>query len=255
VLSLLHSPAADGMYARAIIQSAPLDMRDGRDAMTAAMRAAAAKALGDVDPSEATVEQLHRAQTVALGVAQGFGLVSGLAYAPLLGADPLPPADAVPARLRELARTVDLLVGFTKADAAPFIEINPRASRLQLLGPLATAGRRVASAAMTRQVFGGPAERLARTWRAHGGRASSYRLDWAPSGAPLGACHCMDLPLLLGAPGAWSDAPMLGSAADPLDHELGRRMRALWSRFAYDGATAVGADSLRLGAGGVTRLR
>jgi para-nitrobenzyl esterase len=260
VLSLLLSPAADGLYTRAIIQSAPLDMRHSRDAMTTTMRAAAAESLGGMDLNAATVEQLHRAQTAALGAAQRFGLVSGLAYGPLFGADPLPPAAAVPARLAEVARTVDLLVGSTGMDAAPFIEINPRAARLRVLGPLAATGRRLASAVMTRRVFGGPAERLARTWRGLGGRASAYRLDWAPAGAPLGACHCMDLPLLLGAPGAWADAPMLGPDPDPVDHELGKRMRELWSGFAYDGTAALsaetlrlGAETLRLGADGVTR--
>jgi para-nitrobenzyl esterase len=73
-----------------------------------------------------------------------------------------------------------------------------------------------------------------------------YRLDWAPRGAPLGACHCMDLPLLLGTPDAWVGAPMLGPHPDPVDHLLARRVRGLWSRFAYDGVGGLGADRLRL---------
>jgi para-nitrobenzyl esterase len=221
-------------------------MRDGRDAMTAAMRAAAAQSLGDVDPFEASVEQLHRAQTASLVAAQPFGLISGLAYAPRLGVDPLPVGDAVRARIAHVARTVDLLVGCTKLDAAPFVELNPKASRLRLLGPLREIGARVAWAAMTQKVFSGPAERLALQWRSHGGRATAYRLDWSPRDAPLGACHCMDLPLLLGMPGAWSKAPMLGPHPDPVDHEVAVRMRGLWSRFAYEGVDALRAERLRL---------
>lgn len=248
VYSLMLSESADGMYSRAIIQSAPLDMREGRDAMTAAMRAAAAKSLGDVDPLGATVEQLHRAQTASLIAAQRFGLVSGLAYAPILGVDPLPAADAVRARIAHVARTVELFVGCTKLDAAPFVEISPKASRLSALGPLKKVGAGAASAAMTRRVFSGPAERLADQWRSNGGRASVYRLDWSPRDAPLGPCHCMDLPLLFGMPGAWSKAPMLGPHPDPVDQRLAVRMRGLWSRFAYDGVGALGAQRLRLGA-------
>ena len=75
-----------------------------------------------------------------------------------------------------------------------------------------------------------------------------YRLDWSPRDAPLGACHCMDLPLLLGTESAWAGAPMLGPYPNPVDHELAVRMRALWSRFAYHGVDALGTERLRLGA-------
>jgi para-nitrobenzyl esterase len=246
VFSLMVSEAADGLYSRAIIQSAPLSLRDGRDAMTAAMKSAAAESLGAVDPSSATIDQLHRAQTTAIAAAQRFGIISGLAYAPIYGVDPLTDAREVPDRLRHLARTVDLLVGCTQRDAAPFVVISPGAGRLTRLGPLAAFGVRTASAVMTRRVFGRPADRLANAWRANGGNAATYRVDWSPPGAPLGACHCMDLPLLFGARGAWSGAPMLGPAADPVNHGLAQRVRRHWSGFAHDGVAALGAERLRL---------
>jgi len=246
VYSLMLSEAADGLYARAIIQSAPLGMRDGRDAMTAAMRAAAAESLRDADLFTASVEQLHRAQTDSLMAARRFGVISGLAYAPILGVDPLPGADDVRDRIARVAREIDLFVGCTQLDAAPFVELRPSASRLRRLGPVGKLGVRAASATMTRRVFSEPAKRLAQTWRSHGGRASVYRLDWSPRDAPLGACHCMDLPLLLGGPGAWSSAPMLGPHPDPLDHRLAIQMRRLWSRFAYEGVAGLGAEELLL---------
>jgi para-nitrobenzyl esterase len=221
-------------------------MRDGRDAMASAMRAAAAESLRDADLFTVEVERLHRAQTESLVAAQRFGFISGLSYAPILGVDPLPSAAEVSARVAHVARTVDLFVGCTKLDAAPFVELRPSASRLHALGPVGRLCLRTASAAMTRKVFSGPAQQLAGRWRANGGRATVYRLDWSPRDAPLGACHCMDLPLLLGTPNAWSAAPMLGPHRDPLDRRLAREMRRLWTRFAYDGVRGLGADELRL---------
>jgi para-nitrobenzyl esterase len=247
VFSLLLSEAADGLYSRAIIQSAPLTLRYGREDMTAAMRAAATESLAGVEPAEASVEQLHRAQVASLGAAQKFGNVSGLAYGPSLGVDPLPAADQVAARLAHKARTVDLLVGCTKLDAAPFVELTPTGARLRRLGPAGHRAARVASAVLTRRVFGAPAVRLARTWRDNGGAATSYRVDWSPPAAPLGACHCIELPLLLGAPGAWADAPMLGPDPAAVDEQLGVEMRRRWSSFAHDGAASVGVDDLILG--------
>ncbi|BBY27666.1 hypothetical protein [Mycolicibacterium sediminis] len=76
------------------------------------------------------------------------------------------------------------------------------------------------------------------SWRSSGGRVATYRFDWAPRGAPFGACHCMELPYLLGTPEAWSDAPMLGPLRR-LDEALGERMRAVWTGFARDGTAAL----------------
>lgn len=247
VFSLLMSEAADGLYSRAIIQSAPLDMRYGRDAMTAAMRVAAAESLGGLDASTATVEQLHRAQMAAIAASQTFGLTSGLAFGPILGVDPLPAAAMVGTRLSHVARSVDLLVGCTKRDAAPFVELSPTAARLRGLGPLAGIVKNAASKVLTRRVFEGPAVSIARTWRDYGGRATAYRVDWSPRGAPLGACHCIELPLLLGASGSWSGAPMLGPNTDPVNEHLAQEMRRRWSRFAHDGADSLDAHELRLG--------
>jgi para-nitrobenzyl esterase len=244
VFSLMLSEAADGLYSNAIIQSAPLEFRYGRRGMTDAMRSAAEETLRGVDPYAATPELLHRAQEAALVAARRFGVISGLGYAPVLGIEPLPAPGEVRARISHVARSVDLLVGYTRFDAAPFVALNPNASRLRLLGPLSGPGARFAWAAMTKRVFGGPAQRLAQRWRDSGGRAASYRLDWSPPGAPLGPCHCMDLPLLLGAPGAWGDAPMLGPRPDPVDHRLARQLRRRWSRFAYDGAPTLEAEKL-----------
>ena len=41
---------------------------------------------------------------------------------------------------------------------------------------------------------------------------------------------------------------MMGQDPDPVNHELAREMRRLWSRFAYGGVEALATENLRLGA-------
>ena len=235
VLSLMLCPAADGLFTRAIMQSAPLGVRDGREPMTAAMRAAVADALGDVAPTDATVAQLLDAQVTAAAAATVFP-TGGMAYGPIIGLDPLPAAADVGERLARAATDVELVIGYTRDDAAPFVVM-----AMGSPDPGATRPDPGAVAALTDRFFGDPADQFAATFRAIGGRVSTYRVDWAPPGAPLGACHCIELPLLFAGPAAWRSAPMLGPGTDPIDQDLARDMRAHWTGFARHGSAACEA--------------
>ncbi|MCV7019864.1 carboxylesterase family protein [Mycolicibacterium aichiense] len=240
VFNLILSSETTGLFARAIIQSAPLGLRDGRESMTAAMRVAVADALGGVAAEDAGVENLLDAQTAAVAAAQSFGLCGGLPFAPIAGLEPLPAAADAPRRLAEIAPRIEILVGYTHDDARPFLATNPRTRKLQRLGLTRPVG-----AVMTRRIFGAPTLGLADTWKSNGGNSATYSVDWSPPGAPLGACHCIELPLLFASP-AWTDAPMLGSAPHDIDTNLARRVRGLWSAFAHAGVAGLGTSNLRL---------
>ena len=243
VLSLMLCAQTTGLFQRAIMQSAP-GLRDGRDAMTAAMRAAASAALDGLATDSATTDQLLVAQKAASSAAARFGLVGRLPFGPIMGLDPLPAASDADGRLAHAAQHIELLVGYTGNDGAPFVAMEPRMARLKRVGPLGAVIERSAVFALTRRVFRVPAGRLAQAWREYGGRAATYRVNWSPLHAPLGPCHCIELPLLFDAP-AWHDAPMLGG--DPVDDRLADTMRRNWSGFAHHGIDGLDSPSLCFG--------
>jgi para-nitrobenzyl esterase len=232
VYSLMLCEETRGLFRRAIMQSAPLGIRDGRDAMTAAMRTAA---------NADSASELLDAQTAAVAEAARFGLIGRMPFGPIMGLDPLPAASEADERLADAARRIELLVGYTRNDGGPFAAMDPRTARLKRLGPLGTGVERAAAAALTRRVFAAPARRLAQAWRRYGGRAATFRVDWAPS--RMGACHCIELPLLFDA-AAWAAAPMLGGA--PVDERLAETMRRNWSGFAHRGVDGLDSPNLRL---------
>ena len=170
-------------------------------------------------------------------------VIGRLPFGPLIGSDPLPAASEADDPLADAARRIELLVGYTRNDGAPFVAMDPRIARLSRLGPIGAVVEHAASAALTRRVFGMPARRLAKAWRRNGGRCATYRVDWSPPDAPLGACHCIELPLLFDAH-AWADAPMLGGG--PVDDRLAETMRRNWSGFAHHGIDGLDSPSLRL---------
>ncbi len=232
VLSLMLCEQTAGLFHRAIMQSAPLGVREGREAMTAAMRSAAA----------ATTGELLDAQTAAAAAASRFGLVSGMPFGPIMGLDPLPPEIGADERLADAARRIELLVGYTRHDGAPFVAMDARIVRLKRFGPLGRTVERAATAAMTRRAFGRPAHRLAELWRKHGGRSATFRVDWSPG--TMGACHCIELPLLFDAP-SWATAPMLGGRA--INDRLAEDIRRNWTGFAHRGVAGLDSPAMRFG--------
>jgi para-nitrobenzyl esterase len=247
VLSLMLCAEASGLFTRAILHSAPLGLRADRSELMAAMHDAATTSLGGVPARDAGVAQLLDAQVAAAKAAQRFGRLGLMPFAPVAGMAPLPSAGEIPSRIADAASRIEILAGYTRDDGRPFVAMDPRGHRLQRLGPPGALLAAAVGRNLTKSLFGTPAIEFAATWTRAGGRAATFRVDWAPPQAPLGACHCIDLPLLLGSPQSWSDAPMLGPAPDPIDDRVGRGMRALWSGFARDGIDALGRTPLTIG--------
>lgn len=250
VLALMLCEETDGLFHRAIVQSAPLGIGTqnagvgaDRAAMATALREVMATSLAGVAPGDASRAQLLTAEGRAVASAQRFGMLGGMAFAPLLGRAPLPAPDEVPARIAAAATRIELLIGHTGDDASPFIAMSPRLKRLARVKPVERLAVRSLAPKVTARMFGDPVDPFVATWRAHGGRVSTYRFDWHPDRAPLGACHCMELPLLFESGDVWSDAPMLGPGG-AIDRALAARLRAVWTGFAHRGVDGLAATML-----------
>ncbi len=239
VVSVMMSEGADGLYRRAIVQSAPLGLRVGRTAMTDALRDSLAQLLPD--PVGAPVDEVLAAQRELILRAGGFGSVGSLPFGPRMGCPPLPTDDAANARLAAVARHVDLLVGHTAQDASPFVLQDPRAVALTRLGVLGRTILRPVVKRITASVFGRPAQDLASRWRGWGGRTAEYVFAWAPATSDFGACHSIELPFLFS--GDWSAAPMLGGK-EP-DPDVAARIRREWAAFVRDGVDGLSDQNLR----------
>ncbi|MFB9315537.1 carboxylesterase family protein [Nocardioides plantarum] len=250
IWAMLLSEGTTGLFRRAILQSAPLGLRTGRDALRNAMLDvldAHPELMGVQDSADQTAAVLAT-QATAVRAARRFGAAGALPFAPALGGTLLPPPEQVLDQIGRVAPGVDLLLTHTRNDALPFVLADPRISRL--------AARRIARSTVieqvdrlvTRRVFAKPAASLAKTWRAAGGQAAHYQFDWATPDSGWGACHCIELPFLFPGDDTWADAPMLGTTSigdDPTDL-VGASLRAAWAAFATSGQVPGTGHGLRL---------
>jgi para-nitrobenzyl esterase len=228
---LMIADGAEDLFRRAILQSAPLGIQRGRAAMSRAMGLAARTALG-AHPDTADTQDLLVAQSTAAAAAADFGTRAQMPFGPQTGHYPLPVEDEVDDRRREVARRIPVMVGSTADDARPFVMLNPRAAPILGARAVGQVAQRLLSAAATDRLFARPASAFAKQHRLGGGHATTYVFDWRPTGSPLGACHCIELPFLMGTLADWVGAPMLGSDPRQALAELGPPMRRLWYQFA-----------------------
>lgn len=230
ILEMMRSSGTDGLFHRAIVQSAPLGLHRGRLRMQDAVERTIAAHLGDRgDVMEAP--GLLAIQEEVERVATSFGVAGGMPFGPDRRRAPM--RTGASTSLAGRAAEIDLLIGTTAQDAAPFVALDPRIRRLDRTGVAGRAAFRVAVAAVTRRVFG--VGEIVAIWEQAGGRVATYRFDWSPANSRLGACHCIELPMLFG--GDWSDAPMLRGR--PVPETLAQQMRRTWTDFAKRGPSTA----------------
>lgn len=89
---------------------------------------------------------------------------------------------------------------------------------------------------MTDVAFTTPSQLFAARAVRYGAHVWMYRLDWAPTGSPLGACHCLELPLVFDTEQAWSNARMMQHRSGPHDGApVAHALRDAWLSFAHTG--------------------
>jgi para-nitrobenzyl esterase len=231
VATLMASPAAEGLFRRAVIQSgggtAVCTLDDARlvSAEIAARLGvpATAEAFAALDPEAVVAAQSavglaiqsdpDPAQWGASVLRGGLGIMS---LFPVVDGDIVPgvPED----RLREGAGAgIPLLIGTTRDEFRLFlvptgVAAGVTAEVLPLLGqrygwpeqavttyaanrPTAAPGD-VAAAILTDAAFRAPTTRLAAAHHAAGGSVQLYEFDWATDVAGLGASHALELPFV-----------------------------------------------------------
>ena len=219
---LIASEPADGLFHRAIIQSAPLALSLHADRMRQAMRRAAGPMT-----TAMTVDALLARQAHIRRATRRFGLSGQMPFGIEFGASPFPLEPELAARQSVAAPRVDVMIGHVRDEAALFLP--PPVTPRKLTDPF----RRMAVRALTQRIYAAPAHAYARRHVQAGGQAARFVIDWGHG--QLGAAHLADLPLIF--PGDdWIGTPLLGPGMNTAELiAQGACLRAIWAGFARDG--------------------
>jgi para-nitrobenzyl esterase len=265
VAALLAMDRAEGLFGRAVVQSAPGTFFSAELAADIATTCAAELGLrptvvdlSGIDP------QLLCAVADTIGSSmdqrvQRWGLPAhrAIPFSPVVDGEVLSvtPWQA----LRDGAgRGIDLLVGHTRDEQRLFSLIEGRlgdvddeqaAAALRVFAPGADGADRYRDAYPTAGpdqlyelvqsdwLFRMPSLHLADAQAAGGGRVHVYELTWpAPGmGGVLGACHGLDVPLVFGNLDRGQPAVLIGETPSPAAEAMSARLRTSWTSFAAHG--------------------
>jgi para-nitrobenzyl esterase len=260
-LMLMTMPQADGLFARAILQSPAMTRMTRTAADAAAIGVQFREKCGarDLAAMQAVpVADLMRVQGELSGVHARFADAAPL-FAPVIDGSVIP-RDPLISLLERPGPNVEILMGTTREESGAFCAIDPRiinATPDQVAGVFAREfGDRAAAeeAGYRRRRPGSDALALLTDvlsdqqflmqllafadWRSSVGRpAHVYQFDWSPPHTPkrFGACHCIELPFVFGYGKSWSEAPMLGDAQAREIEALSNVIQQAWIAFTKTG--------------------
>jgi para-nitrobenzyl esterase len=260
-LMLMTMPEAEGLFARAILQSPAMTRMTRTPADAAAIGAQFAEKCGasDLAAMQAVpVADLMRVQGELSGVHVRFADAAPL-FAPVIDGTVIRQDPLISLRERP-APNVEILMGTTREESGAFCAIDPRiinATPEQVSSVFAREfGERAAAeeAGYRRRRPGSDALALLTDvlsdqqflmqllafadWRNGAGHpAYVYQFDWAPAHAPkrFGACHCIELPFVFGYDASWTGAPMLGDAQATEIDALSNVIQQTWIAFTKTG--------------------
>ncbi|WP_370454511.1 SDR family NAD(P)-dependent oxidoreductase [Salinibacterium sp. dk5596] len=227
IAHIMATPDAPRLFSRAILQSAPLGIGRGRQAMNEAMGAAAAGLT-----AESTVGAVLARQARVSAIGGSFGLVGGMPFGPQPGHVPLPAEHELDAALDAAAPHIEVLIGHTSQESRLFA---PQVEKVQRLAKVPVLGRPAVGAidsVLTRIIYGAASRRFARRHAAAGGRARHYVFSWSAPDNDFGAAHTIDLPFLFGNEETWKRSKILAGAPWAEVERHARQVRQLWADFA-----------------------
>jgi para-nitrobenzyl esterase len=265
VALLMVSPAAQGLFRRAICQSGHGHLTRDVASMQKVVKRLARRLKISPDregfasvPAEAMLPAqawvMRPSLALDMAAARSLDLSFGARFAPVFG-DDIVPERPFEAQRRGAGKTIELLTGTTSEEANLFFAPGGRGKRMRawqailFMRRAAPRARQVLEAyglkddgakvgdvtarAMTDLMFRAPSRRCAEL---HKGRAWVYEFDWrSPAlGGDLGAAHAVELPFVFDTLGAASGDESLLGPAPP--QALADHIHRLWVDFATDGS-------------------
>lgn len=209
--SLIHT-MDEPLFSKVILQSPPLGLHMSVKKAESVYRKFTS--LLGRDKYEAGIEEILDAQAAV------SSKDLSMSFMPVLSKNLEPSREAV-------SHGVKVVAGYASRDASIFVMGNGK-------GLKALTGR-ILTGWLTSRLFSKPTERYVSMLKSAGIDAQLYRLEWSAEGNPLGSCHCIDLPFLLGDYDDWKDAQMLrGMTREEFDRNS-RIMLDAWCGFANSG--------------------
>lgn len=229
IAHLMIAEGTDGLFHRAIIQSAPLGLRSKRQKMNAFF----SSKLNGLS-TEKNTDTILELQKSAVPSVMKFGLKAAMPFGTQYGFVPMPREHQSLEKWKEKAGNFNIMIGLNDQETAFYAAANEKL-RKKFHSKYAGKIIRKAVRITTETIYGKPAEKFAKLFAKAGASTYYFRIHSKFEGENWGAAHCFDLPLLFFNEENWKDTGLLNNM--PLEEikKYGRQIREIWASFIRHG--------------------
>ncbi len=229
IAHLMISEGVEDLFHRLIIQSAPLGLRHKRQKMSAEFLKKTEFLKDDPDVLKMMDEYGKFVPSVIR-----YGLKAAMPFGTQYGHFPLCKEEDSVEMWKKNAQKFDVLIGLNNDETAFYLKTSEALNKYFGKGfGLKIMDKTVEKT--TALIYGNPAKQFAHNLAEAGGNIYLFRIHSKLKDNPIGASHCIDLPLIFGNEPAWKSSELLKNIPWSRIHENGKKLRALWAEFARTG--------------------
>lgn len=229
VRCIILSEGTDGLFSKAIIQSAPFG------AYTSTRKDMDRKVLEELNtvPVDASQEDLLDAEESILNHVTEESYAKEMVFGAHFGVYPIPKEEEIQEVLKDRAPKHPILIGSNRNEIMAYVAGEKKLKRLWKYH-IARGYIKKISGRNTENIFRAPAKEFAELYSSCGGTAYLYDFRWMDGRYP-GACHGSELLMIFGTDDFNGDpALMMGLTVSDIDR-TGSGLRDIWCGFARDG--------------------
>lgn len=232
IVQLMISDGVEGLFHRAIIQSAPLGLTYKRQSINKTMQAACAYLKPD-----SSLKEIQDVQGRFLRGMKGIDMPFGSQY----GHNPLPSQNEVDQRWQAVAPKYDILIGNSARELSIFASTAPALYYLLKTPVLKYLAEALIVQRISNWMYKTPIDAFAARHRDAGGKGYRYTFNSESSDIIFRATHCSELPYLFTHSGAWKGHKISSGIPWSTLETRAVKLRAIWAEFAAHGTAPIGA--------------
>lgn len=226
IAHLMISEGVEGLFHRAIIQSAPLGFRKKRQKMSQEFFQNTDFLKNEKDPL--TMVEKYDSYLPSF---RKYGLKTAMPFCSQYGFPPLCTEEESVDLWKKNASKYDVLVGYNQDETAFYIKTAEKGFYTYLHKKILDKMVSVT----TNSIYANPINNFAENLASGGGNVYQFVLSSITQNHRIGASHCVDLPLIFSNESAWKNSVLLKDTPWSNIHLSGKKIRALWAEFARIG--------------------
>lgn len=231
IVQMMISEGTDGLFHRAIIQSAPLGLTYKRAEINKTMQ----EACESLKP-DSSLEEIQAVQGRFLKGIKGIDMPFGSQH----GHYPLPPESEIDRCWKKAAQKYDILIGNCARELAIFAIINPVLYWLMKLPLISYLSEIFVIKRTSDWMYANAIDVFAARHREGGGHGYRYVFNSESDDNMFRATHCSELPYLFTHSPAWKGHRISSGIPWSTLESRGVKVRAIWAEFAAHGTAPIG---------------